>query len=78
LRLKACTPGKPVVVRAVMRDVMQDNAEPQELPGQETYVILQTAQYDSSGSGVWTLCIWRVEGGKYAARQFESVVAPKI
>jgi beta-lactamase regulating signal transducer with metallopeptidase domain len=67
---KAITPSKPVVVRA--------KAETEELPGQETFVVVQTTEYDSSGAGVWTLCIWRVRGGKLAERQIESVVAPKI
>ena len=53
---------------------MRAKAAQKELPSQETFVILQTAQYDSSGSGVWTLCIWRVEGGNSAERQLESAI----
>src|SRR5208282_5469127 len=74
LRLKATSressPGKPMVTRA--------SAQPKDLPGQETFVVVETTQYDSSGSGVWTLCIWRIRGGQLAARQLQSVVAPKI
>jgi Zn-dependent protease with chaperone function len=44
----------------------------------EMFVILQTTQYDASGSPVWTLCIWRVQGGQRAERQLESAVANSI
>jgi Zn-dependent protease with chaperone function len=56
---------KPVVMRA--------KAAQKELSGQ-TFVILQTTEYDSSGSGVWILRIWRVEGGHPAERQLESAI----
>jgi hypothetical protein len=35
---------------------------------------LQTTGYDDQGSGVWTLCIWRVRVNSSAARQLESAV----
>jgi hypothetical protein len=66
LQSKATSPRKPVVMRA--------KAAQEELPSQETFIILQTAQYDISGSGVWTLCIWRVGGENSADRQLESTV----
>jgi len=44
----------------------------------EIFVILQTTQYDASGSPVWTLCIWRVQGGDRAERQLESALASSI
>jgi beta-lactamase regulating signal transducer with metallopeptidase domain len=66
MRLKATSQAKPVVMRA--------KAAQKELPSQETYVVLQTTQYDSSGSGVWTLCIWRIEGGNSAETQLESAI----
>jgi beta-lactamase regulating signal transducer with metallopeptidase domain len=69
--LNANQPGKP----AVVRDVIRATAEPREHPGQETFVIVQTTQYDSSGAGVWTLCIWRVKGGE---KQLESAFAQMI
>jgi hypothetical protein len=40
----------------------------------ETIFILQTTEYDAQGSGVWTLCIWKVNGNSSAARQLESAV----
>ncbi|HZZ15879.1 MAG TPA: hypothetical protein VFE08_07950, partial [Candidatus Sulfotelmatobacter sp.] len=40
----------------------------------ETVVILETTQYDASGSGVWTLCIWKVGGSNLAVRQLESAI----
>jgi beta-lactamase regulating signal transducer with metallopeptidase domain len=54
--------------------IMRAKATQRELPIQETFVILQTAQYDDSGSGIWTLCIWRVGGGVLPERQLESTV----
>jgi hypothetical protein len=66
MRLRATTSSKPVVLRA--------KAAQQELPSQETFVILQSTQYDSSGFGVWTLCIWRIDGGNSAERQLQSAI----
>ncbi len=66
MRLKATSQAKLVVMRA--------KAAQKELPSQETFVILQATQYDSSGSGVWTLCIWRIEGGNSAETQLESAI----
>jgi beta-lactamase regulating signal transducer with metallopeptidase domain len=67
LQLKATSPGKPVVMRV--------RATYEQLPMQETVVILQTAQYDASGAGVWTLCVWRiVGGGSSAERQLQSAI----
>ncbi len=43
-------------------------------PVQETIFILRTTHYVSSGSGVWTLCIWRVSGTNQPARQWESAI----
>jgi hypothetical protein len=66
LQLKATSPRKPGVMRA--------SATLEQLPMQETIVILQTTQYDASGSGVWTLCIWRIGGGRSAERQLQSAI----
>jgi beta-lactamase regulating signal transducer with metallopeptidase domain len=65
-RLRATPQHKPLVIRA--------SAVQKEFPSQETFVILQTTRYDASGAGVWTLCIWRVEGGNLAQRQLESAI----
>jgi len=51
LPLKARSPRRPGLMLA--------SAPREEHPIQGTIVILRTAQYDASGSGVWTLCIWR-------------------
>ena len=64
--LKATSPRKPGVMRA--------RATPEHLPIQETFVILRTTQYDASGAGVWTLCIWRVGGENSAERQLQSAI----
>src|SRR3984893_13744517 len=64
--LKATSPRKPVVMGA--------RATPQHLPMQETFVILRTTQYDASGAGVWTLCIWRVGGENSAERLLQSAI----
>jgi beta-lactamase regulating signal transducer with metallopeptidase domain len=68
-RLKA-TPRKPLVIRA--------RAQQEELPAQETFVVVQTTQYDASGSGVWTLCIWKVRGGNLAERELESAIVVSL
>jgi hypothetical protein len=65
-QLEAMSPRKPVERFA--------KAAQEELPIQETIVILQTTQYDDSGSGVWTLCIWRVGGKNLAERQLKSAI----
>jgi beta-lactamase regulating signal transducer with metallopeptidase domain len=65
-QLKATSARKPVVMRARVTQ--------ERLPIQETFVILQTAQYDASGAGVWTLCIWRIGGGNSAERQLQSAI----
>jgi hypothetical protein len=67
LQLKAASPRTPVVMRA--------RATREQLPMQETVVILQTAQYDASGARVWTLCVWRIVGrGTSAERQLQSAI----
>jgi beta-lactamase regulating signal transducer with metallopeptidase domain len=63
-RLKPSSPRRPLAIKA--------SATQHEFAGRETIFILQTTQYDASGSAVWTLCIWRVGGGNLAVRQVES------
>jgi BlaR1 peptidase M56 len=70
LRLKATRPNNPLAMRA--------QAGRKEIPSQETLVVFQTTEYDASGSGVWTLCIWRVKGDKLAERQLESAIVQII
>jgi len=63
--LKTLPPRVPerVLIRAIEEDFQN----------QQTIVILRTTQYDSSGSGVWTLCIWKV-GNNPAERHLESAI----
>ena len=56
-RLKTTSPRKPRILRT--------SAVQQEIPAQQTFFILQTTQYDASGSGVWTLCIWSGKSRKF-------------
>jgi beta-lactamase regulating signal transducer with metallopeptidase domain len=66
-QVSATSPRKPMVMRA--------RATHQQPPMQETVFILQTTQYDASGAGVWTLCVWRiVGGGSSAERQLQSAI----
>jgi bla regulator protein blaR1 len=65
-RLKTTSPRKPRILRA--------SAVQQEFPVQQTFFILQTTQYDASGSGIWTLCIWRVRAGSLSERQLQSAI----
>jgi beta-lactamase regulating signal transducer with metallopeptidase domain len=60
------SPRKPVAMRA--------RAAREQLPIRETIFVLQTTRYDISGSGVWTLCIWRLRGGNLAEGQLESAI----
>lgn len=66
MRPKATQPTRPVVIHA--------KAVRKELPRQATFVVLQTTQYDSSGSAVWTLSIWKVDGANSAETQLESAI----
>jgi len=37
-------------------------------------VIMQSAQYDASGSAVWTICVWRVRAGSSVQDQIETAI----
>jgi Zn-dependent protease with chaperone function len=50
----------------------------QRPPAPATYLILQTTQYDASGAGIWTLCIWRIEGGDSAGQQLQSAIVLSV
>jgi beta-lactamase regulating signal transducer with metallopeptidase domain len=65
-QLKAMSVPKPMETFA--------KAAPEKLPIQETIVILQSTRYGASGSGVWTVCIWRVGGKNFDERQLESAI----
>jgi hypothetical protein len=66
LRLKATPLRKPLLVRV--------RAARKDIPMQETFVILQTSGFDASGSQVWTLCVWKIEGESRAEQQWESAL----
>ena len=70
------TPVVPLQLRASTRTpvVMRARSTQEQLPIQETFVILQTAQYDASGAAVWTLCVWRIGGGNSAEGQLQSAI----
>lgn len=65
MHLKQATAHKPLAVRTKLAR--------RETPLHETFLVFQTTRYDASGSGVWTLCIWRV-GGNLTERQLESAI----
>jgi hypothetical protein len=54
--------------------VRQVRASRENLPMHETFLILQTTQYDDSGSSIWTLSVWRVGDGDAAARDLQSAI----
>jgi beta-lactamase regulating signal transducer with metallopeptidase domain len=56
--------SKPAAIRVT--------AERRERPIPETWVIVQTAQFDASGAGTWTLCVWKVGGRNSIQKQFDS------
>jgi beta-lactamase regulating signal transducer with metallopeptidase domain len=64
--LTSRSPRKPVAMRA--------RAAQEQIPVRDTIFVLQTTRFDISGSGVWTLCIWRVRGGNLAEGQLESAI----
>jgi beta-lactamase regulating signal transducer with metallopeptidase domain len=66
VRLKATLRGKPAVIRVT--------AERGERPMQATLVILQTTQFDASGFGTWTLCVWRVRGRSSVEKQLDQTI----
>jgi beta-lactamase regulating signal transducer with metallopeptidase domain len=66
--------------RAIQATFNPRSARAQALPAQQersnpaAFMILQTVQYEPSGSTVWTLCVWRVGGENRADRQLESAI----
>lgn len=64
LHLKAA-PQRPLAA-------MQAKASQHDFSVQETIVILRTTQYDPSGPGIWTLCVWRIGGNNVDGRRWES------
>jgi beta-lactamase regulating signal transducer with metallopeptidase domain len=71
------TSAGPRLLRATLQRnpaVMRATAEQRKRPIEATLVILQTTQYDESGSASWTLCVWRVERGTSAERQLEQAI----
>ncbi|HET6179909.1 MAG TPA: M56 family metallopeptidase [Candidatus Sulfotelmatobacter sp.] len=69
LRLKVSSRRQPVVRTSLSQE---------QLPIQETIFILRTTQYDSFGSGIWTLCVWRVGGTNPAERQLDSAIVVSV
>ena len=59
----------------VLKNVSTTLEEP---PVPEAIFIIRTAQYDASGSGVWTLCIWKVRGDNPAERKLESAIIVRL
>jgi beta-lactamase regulating signal transducer with metallopeptidase domain len=79
LRLKApsaaTTPATTQAIAPAQPAVIRTKAETNAPPRQATYVVVETTQYNDTGDRVWTLCIWRVKGGK---RQLETAIAQII
>jgi hypothetical protein len=68
-RLNETLPPIPLMMRA---------AAQHDLPMGETFLVLQTVRYDASGSGVWTLCIWKVGGENQVDKQWESAIVLSV
>jgi beta-lactamase regulating signal transducer with metallopeptidase domain len=62
-------PRKPLMMRAAI---------PENLPTQGTFFILQTVRYDASGTGVWTLCVWKVGGQDHVDKHWESAIVLSV
>jgi beta-lactamase regulating signal transducer with metallopeptidase domain len=66
-QLKGTSARKPAVLLAKTKTAQENRF------ARETFVILQTTEYDPAGSAVWTLCVWRV-GNTPAERKLESAI----
>jgi beta-lactamase regulating signal transducer with metallopeptidase domain len=80
-QLRATSPRRTMAppARTPQVEAAQVSAEQERLPVRATLMILQTTQYDASGSRVWTLCVWQVGGENRAVeqqveRQFEQAI----
>jgi hypothetical protein len=58
--------------------LMMSAAAQEQSPVQGTFFILQTVRYDASGSGVWTLSVWKVGGQNQAEKQWESAIVLSV
>ena len=65
-RLRTTLCSKPAVIHVT--------AERRERPIQATLVIVQTTQFDDSGFGTWTLCVWKVERRNSAEKQLDQTI----
>jgi beta-lactamase regulating signal transducer with metallopeptidase domain len=45
---------------------------------QQVFVVLQQAEYDVSGSGVWSICVWQLGPDSQGRAQLESAIVMKI
>jgi hypothetical protein len=70
IRMKKIAPHAPVIMRA--QAIQEDLGMP------ATFVILQTARFDASGSGIMTFCVWKVGGTNEAERQWESTIVVSV
>jgi len=58
--------------------IVRPQTAQQDLGIRETFVVLQTTDFDASGSGVWTFCVWKIGGASQAATQWESAIVVSV
>jgi len=58
--------------------IMRTQAVQTALPRPATFVILQTTQFDATGSGIWTFCVWKVGGANQNETRWESTIVVSV
>ena len=58
--------------------IMRTQAVQEDLAIPATFVILQTSRFDASGAGIWTMCVWKVQGTNQAEKQWESTIVLSV
>lgn len=69
VQVKETKPREPLMMRSAAQE---------DPPVQGTFLILQTVGYDASGSGVWTLCVWKVGEQNQVNKQWESAIVLSV
>ncbi len=71
-RVKGNAPAKKVRLHRAAK------AAQRPFPTQPVFVVWQQADYDLSGSSVWSICVWQVRTGDDGAEEFASAIVMKI
>jgi beta-lactamase regulating signal transducer with metallopeptidase domain len=61
-------------VRGRQPEVVPASASLNAIPTPELLLVVESTEYDRSGTAVWSLCVWRVSEGKDGQQQLERTV----